>query len=264
VSEPRKASEVLLDLESKIDKLISLTETQNLNAKILSNKLNDVMAALNKQTTAPGKITVEAINTIPSATTTPLQNFQPSDPERQVPIFAETKLPETGSPQGFRRTARPETFSGDDVYLNQEQTAPKFPMQMPKGTPPPGRGPASSPEIVMPSPKEPSTPKPISKQVKASLVQNAIPVYQRVVDKNGKPIFLADVEVTDLSSQQSVHKTRTNGTGKWMASLGVGAYRVTIRKRESINKEKTALEAIQDIQVDGSQSPVELQTLIIK
>jgi hypothetical protein len=47
-----------------------------------------------------------------------------------------------------------------------------------------------------------------------------------------------------------------------MASLPIGAYRVLIRKRESLTKEK--LEAAQDIQVDGSQSPLDLPIMIIK
>ena len=93
-------------------------------------------------------------------------------------------------------------------------------------------------------------------------MQNSIPVVQRILNKDGKSVFLADVEITDLASSQSVYKGRTNGTGKWMASLGVGAYRVVIRKKESAQQAR--MEAIQDVQVDGSRSPLELQTLIIK
>lgn len=263
MSEQRKASEILLDLESKLDKLISLTESQGLSNRILSNKLNEVMTALSKQASSPGKITVEAVNaTVP---TTPLKSFQPIDPERQISIFAETKLPETDSPKGFRRTSRPETFSeanASPAIPPQPQQVPKFPVQMVKGGPPPGR--EVTPEAIVSLPKPVVPPQaPTNKPVKAPLAQNAVPVHQRVVDKNGKSIFLADVEVVDAASGQPVHKTRTNGTGKWMASLGVGAYRVAIRKREGLNKDKAALEAIQDIQVDGEKSPLELQTLII-
>jgi hypothetical protein len=267
VSEQRKASEILLDLETKIDKLIGLTETQNLNSRILSNKLNELMTLLGKQSTGAGKITMEAVDTAPKNVTTPLQNFQPTDAERQIPIFAEAKLPETNSPQGFRRTARPETFSGEELPLDQtkEPETMKFPLQIPKGGPPPGR--STPPEVMAPIPVVKQTLPPqksVNKPAKSVLVQNAIPVHQRIIDKNGKSIFLADVEIMDLSNEQPVHKTRTNGTGKWMASLGVGVYRVTIRKQESLSKDKTALEAIQDVQVDGQQSPLELQTLIIK
>ena len=261
MSEQRKATDVLVELETKIDNLVSLTKAQGLNFQILSNKLNEVMAALSKQ--AAGKITVEAVAK-PQMPTSPLQNFQPIDPERQIPVFAEAKLPETNAPQGFRRSSRPETFSGQTQ--GEPEPLVNFPVQIPKNGPPPGRGPAaeamSAPLPPLPTAKQPPTQKTTPKTVKATLVQNAVPVQQRVVNKTGSSIFLADVEVTDMSSGQVVHKTRTAGNGKWMASLGIGAYRVVIRKRESVSKE--ALEAIQDVQVDGSQSPLELQTLIIK
>lgn len=269
MSEQRKATEVLLSLESKIDTLINLIVSESLNAKILSNKLNEVMTtltALTKQANSPNKITVEAVNTIPKIITTPIQNFQPTDPERQIPIFADAKLPETDNPQGFRRTSRPETFIDEKVEDN------KFPVQLPKGAPqnmpqgsqqskpPPGR--SEGPEVISPTIKQSSSYKQENKRNKTPLVQNAIPVHQRIVDKSGKSIFLADVELTDLTTGELIHKTRTNGTGKWMATLSVGDYKVVIKKRESLDK--TALEAIQDVHVKGDESPLELQTLIIR
>lgn len=264
MTEPRKATDVLLDLESKVDTLIGLVRSQDLVIKILSNKLNEVMSKL----TAPpaARPTAEAPVAPPRMPFSPLQSLPQLDPERQVLVDAEVRLPATDSPQGFRRTSRPETFQGDDVYLGQkkeQQTIPKYPTQLPK--PPPGR--STTPEIDFPEAPQPppSVPakqaKPVGKPVQ-QLVQNAIPVVQRIVDKSGKSIFLADVEIVDLATAQPVFKTRTNGTGKWMASLGVGAYRVSIRKRESGSKDK--IEADQDIQVDGSKSPLELQTVIIR
>jgi hypothetical protein len=270
-SEPRKASDILLELEQKLDTAISIIRTQDLNIKILSNKLNTILEALEKKSSEP-KVMVEAVNTarIPVS---PLQQIGKFDPERQIPVVAEAKLPVEVEPQGFRRTSRPETFAGDDAYLPQAPPAieAKFPVQVPNmPKPPPGRGPMSAPPgrtveatVVAPTPKPapaPETPMPQKQQV--TVVQNAIPVMQRVVNGSGKSLFLAEVEIIDLSSMQQIYKTRTNGTGKWMASLGVGEYRVIIRKFEAATKEK--LEVTQDIQVDGSQSPLELQTVIIK
>lgn len=258
VSEQRKASDVLLELESKITKLINLVELSNHNYKILSNKLNDL---INGNKLNPiNKITVEAVNAV-SKNISPVNNFQPIDPERQVPIFSESNLPQTNSPQGFRRTSRPETFVSEtkNEEANFPEYTPKFPVQL--TSPPPGR--TTIETVVRPPPeqKTQSSPKEFN-EPKNTLMQNSIPVHQRIVDKNGKSIFLADVEIKDLSSGQSVIKTRTNGTGKWMASLAVGNYQVRINKRESTSK--NALEAIQDIQVTGSQSPLELNMLIIK
>jgi hypothetical protein len=259
VTEQRKASEILLELEAKLDKLLGLFQTQNLNYQILSNKLNEVMTAL-KQTN-PAKISVEAVNTKPQITTAPLEKFQPIDPERQVPIFATNKLPETNVSEGFRRTSRPETFT----EVDSASLAPKFPVQIPKA--PPGRGPGSEVATapLPPKPMAPTAPPlPTPTAPKPPSSQNAVPVQQRVVDKNGKSLFLADVEVSDLTNGAEVYKTRTNGTGKWMASLPVGTYRVVIRKRESLSKDKASLEAIQDIQIDGTKVPLDLATLIIK
>jgi hypothetical protein len=277
VSEPRKASEVLLELESKLDKLISLSEAQILSFKILSNKLNEVLTVLQRPGGVANKITVEAVNTAPVSKipVSPLEHFTPTDPERQVPVFASARLSTTDSPEGFRRTSRPETFiddpRSDPAPVLQVPAAPKYPVQVIKGAPPPGRG--SNAEIAVPVlPSKPviaetkpvSTVIPQTKEAHDKESHDSIPVFQRVVDKNSKSIFMADVEIIDVATNTSIHKTRTAGTGKWMASLVPGNYRVIIKKQQNLNKEKELLEAIQDIQVTGQVSPLELKMLIIK
>ncbi len=291
MTEPRKATDVLLDVEAKVSMLLDIIRAQDLNIKVLSNKLNDVMARLEKQQAAPPKIVVEAVQTTPSAPPPVLPpgftQIPAGEPERNIPVTAESKLPQTETPQGFRRNSRPETYAGDNAYLpHPEQMSPQPPrMPVPRpspNAPPPGRGPESSVTVPPPamenkragrsvlappnphgSPLAQQQPPPAQEQQAAPQpVHGQIPVMQRCVDKNGKSIFLADVEITDMATSQPIFKTRTNGTGKWMASLGIGAYRVTISKRASMNKEK--LEAVQDIQVDGAQSPLELPMMIIK
>lgn len=256
-TEPRKASEVLLELEKKLDTALGIIQVQDLNIKILSNKLNTIIELLEKQTSAPQRIIVEAVNTSrPPAPVADLGN--------QIPISAEFTLPVENNPQGFRRTSRPETFSGDNSYLPEppSNVKTKFPTQIPKApagrasptAPPPGR--EVNAEVVSP----PTVNVKLSAKTQ-NIIQNAIPVSQRVVNKEGKSLFLADVEIIDLSTMQSIFKTRTNGTGKWSASLGVGNYRIIINKRESSTGGR--LEATQDIQVDGSESKIDLKTIII-
>jgi len=271
LTEPRKASDILLELEQKLDVALSIIRAQDLNIKILSNKLNSVIESLEKKSVEP-KITVEAISTKPIQIS-PFQQAQQLDPERQIPVDAESRLPLESEPKGFRRTSRPETFAGDDTYLTRPAPpTPKYPVQIPNG-PPPGRGPNTPPPgrtveatVVAPAPPpqpaQPAPQMPVQQKQQVSVVQNAIPVMQRVVNAQGKSMFLAEVEVIDLSSMQPIYKTRTNGTGKWMASLGMGEYRIIIRKLEQATKEK--MEVTQDIRVDGTQSPLELQTIIIK
>lgn len=289
--EPRKATDVLLSLETKVNALLDIVRAQDLVIKVLSNKLNEVMDGLKKQQAGPPKIVVEAVQTAPS---TPAPVMPPGfkqlpagEPERTVPISAESTLPQADAPRGFRRTSRPETFAGDEAYLNRPGVEPRMPVQLPQQsmqrpmqqsqgrqetmTPPPGRSQTQA-EVMLPpvtsrgskvaSHQQPHPTGNTEPQPMPVSAQGQVPIMRRVVDKNGKSIFLADVEITDLSTSQPVFKTRTNGTGKWMASLGIGAYQVKIGKRAAMGKEK--LEATQDIQVDGTQSPLELPMLIIK
>lgn len=284
VQETRKASDVLLDLESKVDLLLGEIRAQNLNNKILSNKLNDLIGRLDKQQAGPPKIIVETVQSPPPPAIVPpgFAQIPAGDPDRNIPFLAESKLPQDNSPQGFRRNSRPETYAKNKPPAQPPEL--QMPVQLPPNmkppsgrqaniNPPPGRGENS--EVVVSSQAThhnkqgagavmapPVTEMPQTEQSAPLSHQGQIPVTQRCVDKNGKSIFLADVEILDMASMQTIFKTRTNGTGKWMASLGIGAYRVTIRKRESVSKEK--IESVQDIQIDGSQSRLELPMLIIK
>lgn len=258
--EPRKATDILLELESKVDGMLDIIKTLDFNIKILSNKLNEIMKGLDKQQQAPPKIVIETVQSPPPMVQASV--FAPSiqmDPERAVPITAESKLPQSDSPQGFRRTSRPES------YIKEKATPPSPLPPPPKNTviaasvPPPGRSAGETVETpkrpTAPVSTQPSTPAPAD-------LPGVVPVEQRVVDKSGKSVFLADVEITNVLSGEQVFKNRTNGTGKWMAPLPLGTYQVVIRKHESITK--TKVESMQTIKIDGSVSPYKLPMVIIK
>jgi hypothetical protein len=290
----RKATDVLIDIEAKVNVLLDLVRAQDLVIKVLSNKLNDVMGRLDKQQAAPPRIVVETVQG-PSKTgdwPAGFTQIPAGDPDRVIPFVAETALPQTDTPQGFRRNSRPETYASKSVpmpappaqqKLGDDPVERKMPIQLPPGmsqkqqqmaglAPPPGR--STVPEvstvpglkkgskdaiIVPPNPQD----APVSDVTNPVVAPTGqIPVIQRCVDKNSKAIFLADVEIVDMATMQTIFKTRTNGAGKWQAPLAVGDYRVTIRKRENVTKEK--IEAVQDIHVDGSVSKMELPLLIIK
>jgi hypothetical protein len=241
---PRKATDVLLEMEAKINALLALVRTQDLNIKVLSNKLNTLMETINNAPTtqAPQKIIVEAIQNGGTS------NFAP---ERDVFVNPDTKLEIddfSKGPKGFRRTSRPESYAGDNSYLKRDKT------------PPP---PNNTAEVIVPdSATRVQQPAANFQPRSNEIVQNAIPIQQRVVDKNGKSVFLAEVEVIDLSNGTTFTKTKTNGTGKWATALPAGNYKVFIRKRESSTKDK--IEIAQDIVVDGKQNPLDLPMMIIK
>src|SRR6266404_3914384 len=126
-TEPRKATEVLIELENKIDILLGIVRNQDLQMKVMSNKLTEL---LNKKQTEAPKIIMEAVNTMPINTLPPQMQL---DPERNIMISPEDGLPMEEKPSGFRRTSRPETFAGDDAYLNQpKNNQSQFTMRMPK------------------------------------------------------------------------------------------------------------------------------------
>ena len=236
-TEPRKATDVLLDLETKVDLLLNIIRSQDLNIKIISNKLNDLIK--NNQ----------SINFTPSGDKKPIiDNLSVNIAEnKQISISAEDTLPIEHNPVGFRRTSRPETYAGDDSYLKSPKKKP------------------SEAEVIVPQQAQQQA-QPIQQPINqpnqnTNVSVNSVPVIQRVVDKNGKSVFLADVEIINPSNGEK-HKTRTNGAGKWMASLAPGNYKVILSKRESLTKEK--IEIIQDVMVDGNTAPLELKMLILK
>lgn len=244
--EPRKATDVLLAIESKLDALIETWQSIDFNQKLISNKLTEL---LNSKSKAPPQITVEAVNSIAPSLV---------DPNRNIEVNAEDALPIEERPNGFRRTSRPETYAGDGAYLNKPKKPAqevRFPVQIPRG---------DKTEVIIP--QQPSAvtaePPPQAPKQTSRPTSGSVPVMQRIVDKNGKSIFLADIDIIDNTTTTSVFKTRTNGAGKWMASLPIGEYTVIFRKRDTLTKEP--LELTQNIQVDGTKSPLDLPVCIIK
>ncbi|HEY5267703.1 MAG TPA: hypothetical protein VII94_01050 [Candidatus Saccharimonadales bacterium] len=300
MTEPRKTSDVLLTIESVQKIMLDIIRAQDLNIKILSNKLNDVIGRLDKQQAGPPKIIVETVQTVtPPQMPMNFPQMPAGDPERTIPISAESKLPQDNSPQGFRRNSRPETYATERVQNSpQEQMAEKkFPVQLPSSipqgarptapqgirqvaaAPPPGR---EIDQVVSTTVTTPPTVSSKGSKVQQQTIspmseaayqeewpeqqspQGQIPTMQRCVDGNNKTVFLANVEITDLVTGRQVVKTRTNAAGKWMAPLSVGNYRVVIKKGATPATNKAALEAIQDISVDGSVTPLELPMVIVR
>lgn len=259
--EVRKATDVVLNLENLVLTLLDLVRSQDFNIKIISNKLNDLSIKLERlegKTNSPSnRVSVEAIQTKPSLPPMPV-----GDPEKNIIIRAEDAIPQEISPQGFRRTSRPETFVADDVNSSQQNNnnAPKMLMPNPITYIP-------TPSNLQPLKKDSSSEQLFNPNANKSLENNSlnnnnniIPVNQRCVDKNNKAILFADVEILDLPAKNTVFKTRTNSAGKWNAPLAVGEYRVFIRKKELNGK----IEASQDIKVNNSQKILELPPIQIK
>lgn len=224
---PRSATDILLSLETKTDQLMHLHRSLDLNIKILSNKLNQMITAIT-QIPPEGEPEQDVF--------AQGENLYP--PPAQVHYDPTPPLETETVPVGFRRVSRPETY-----------------------TDPADRGKKNTPTPSLPQPQHFAAKEGMSTTIHQPSSANRIPVMQRIVDKHGKAIFMAEVEITNLGSNIVEAKTRTNGVGKWQASLNPGQYKITLRKQQSQNKEK--LEVIQNITVDNS-TPNELQVMIIK
>jgi len=243
--EPRKASDILVSLETKVNQMLGIIKNQDLVIKVLTNKLNSFIDTVNSM--------------MEESPETPKQ--EPAAPVSQQ-IIAGNSLPVELNPVGFRRTSRPETF---------EHNAPKktVPIQVPVVQAPPPQPEVQFPEYV--EPKKPTQPKkvkaepvpvaPKQEPVKLSNTGSKIPVSQRIVTDTGKALFIADIEIYN-SDNALAHKTRTNGLGKWEASLVPGAYKVKISKGESLSK--PAINITQDILVTGATATQDLPVLIAK
>lgn len=230
----RKATDIILDLESKIDKLLSVVYSQDLTIKTISNKLN-MLIELNKQ----------ASNTKPVANAITITAVQ-------SPIKSQQPIPMEVAPVGVRKTSRPEPASnGLD----------KYPVQLPSMREK-AEAVVNTAKVKKQQPKEEIF---IEKQsdnqfiTKDQVVQK-IPIIQRILDKNGKSVFMADVEVYD-NIGNTIFKGRTNGSGKWMTSLPIGSYNAKISKRENLTKEKLTISV--DFAVD-EQEKIELKTTMLK
>jgi len=93
--------------------------------------------------------------------------------------------------------------------------------------------------------------------------KSKIPVGQRITDNKGKDLFMADVLVTNLETNEVVNKSKTNAVGKWQTYLPVGKYSIHISKiidSTTLNK----IEALQEIEITPQMKSLQLPIAIIK
>lgn len=201
--EDRTATDVLLAVEGKIQQLMSLHQSLDLNIKLISNKLNTLITAVNDPS-LDAPVSTE-INPFEMATAPPMNIEEEWKPA--IPLSTET------APVGFRRTGRAETFTGAQTRMPAKNTP--------------------TPSIKVPEMKAPRSVAP------PPPVAGKIPLSQRIVDRNGTSLFKADIEVLD-DQGHTVWKGQTNATGKWQAALGLGKYRVNIHKQTTNQKIQVA------------------------
>lgn len=89
-----------------------------------------------------------------------------------------------------------------------------------------------------------------------------IPVGQRITDSNGKDLFMADVVITNVVTNEILNKSKTNAVGKWQAYLPIGKYAVHVIKTDHSTMNK--IESLQEIEITPQMKSLQLPVAIIK
>ena len=243
----RNASEVLLAMETKLDILLQVNRSLDLNFKVLSNKFNQILQLLStdpigtavsgnvftasSQLDSPSMLAANSLYpsqpyqvqaapmTVSQLTPAHLTNLKVKD---QLEIPSDMPLTTEMAPVGFARTSRSETYIAQETGPIKNTPTPSIPLPQTYG------------------PKE-----------LPGAVDKTYPVQQRVTDAQGKSLFMCDVQVFD-NKGELVHKTRTNGVGKWSAALKPSTYKVNVKKHDSIAKK--TIDVNQTITVDANNS----------
>jgi hypothetical protein len=201
--EQRKASDVIVAIEDKLNTLLQSMSVYNLNIKLILDRVNKVYNYINQ---------LEAQSGIDTASP------PPSTDKDVVQTSAEHVITVDSNPTGVRRTARAESYA----------PAPQPPIQDVKKSGQPDR---------------------------------KVPVSQRLTNRQGKDLFMAEVEILN-DKKELVQSTKTNATGKWQAHLKPGKYHIHVIKTDTATKDK--IEAWQELNIPFSDTVVTLPTAIIK
>lgn len=89
-----------------------------------------------------------------------------------------------------------------------------------------------------------------------------IPVHQRIIYPDGKPVYMANVEIFEATTQNVVKQTKTNQVGKWLASLSPGEYQIKIFKGGNSLKGKVELNY--RVTIPNQDSTVDLGTKTVE
>lgn len=243
--------QMILSLKSTLDLILNYCKSQELNLKILSNKINLLNEKLlnNPVHSSPGKATIEPADFV-------VQHADRQNNSKEIRISPDFNLSVDSAPQGPRRTSRQDDSDFEDYSKTNTMAEPtEHPLSQSKKVFKPIEN-VEKKESVNDNSNNVEF-----KHPKLTLAES-VQVTQRVLGKSNNSLFLAEVEVRSAENDELVHRTRTNGIGKWVGTLSPGKYRVTIKKMGGAGKE--VLKVSQDIQIDGIKSLVDLPELHIK
>jgi hypothetical protein len=85
----------------------------------------------------------------------------------------------------------------------------------------------------------------------------------QVLNIGNDPLFLASIEVLDISGDELISQTRTNTKGRWLAALAPGDYQVHVLKRFPPESGKKPIDTMYQISVPQTDEPFELDPLLL-
>jgi hypothetical protein len=301
--EVRKTSDIIVDLDQKIDQLLALVRTQDLLIKVLSNKMSELSNKIDKMSAPaiPPNIKIGAVDVKqpqqqqqqfippqmqPKATQSqaPIyQNPKLSDADRQFLISPENNIP-TAAPGGkvdiggARRTNRQETES---IVIKPSQVV----NQIRK----PQAQTQAQASVQQPSPQQPPNQQLIQASERYPIQIPNIAGKQNINIPKDNDVF-TDVSSPTVSSIVPVIQRVVSSNGKniHIASVEIinadtlesikstrtnaaGRWSISLpigRYRTLISKTdimtKERMEVINDFVIDGRQSPLELENAVLK
>jgi len=249
IDNKRTATDILLDIESKLSILERRQQNSENLLKILLGRINQMMAGV----PAPA---------LPETQSVPqVQMKSPSIPAPsnriQVPATTPEPVGRVINKDNFESRPKTSKFSdmaaahGVDIDEPSQVIEEKF-VGKPGALPPDPSGddmveaPARGNSRGQRGPKNTAGPKSSISQVLKS--------------ENDSPLFLANIEVFDESGTL-INQTRTNTKGRWLMALAPGDYQVHVLKRFPPDSGKKPVDTTYQISIPPSDKPMELDPL---
>jgi hypothetical protein len=236
----RTGSELLRDVERKLDTLKRHVQNMDNNLKIVLSQFNTLMQALSQPepvatTSQDIKLHSSEVNLHSGSTSPPKAKLgDGTEPDK---TYKFEDLPKTNKfeemqghyglveePERERIKAKPQGEDAFDKYELVEESKKK--------------GRARGQRVPEKS-------------------SNRVGVSQQILFPNGSPAFLASVEILNAGGVQ-IKQTRTNTKGHWVAPLEPGEYTVHVVKHVPPESDKKSFDIRYVVEIPPSDKPLEL------
>jgi len=224
-----KIYEELIEMKTQLREVKELSKLMTYQYNLLLKKVNDMGSVVSAQPTQKASVIATAMETMPQMD----KQTKPAMPKR-------ARLGDV--PEGERPVPEPKEIK---TVVNIDYKTPppnavkpqKYDFDVQKETSSPSEAPAAQ----------------------QTNLNSQVPVTQVVYTKEGKPVSLASVEITDPSGKV-VNKSRTNNVGRWQVLLAPGDYTVHVLRRYIKGQEEgEVVEYNQPIRVVPSEKKLEIQ-----